>query len=192
MLEGFHTDDAKEDTESEECYRETDSDSDGYIEDAPNPPEQSRAASSLRALTSYLSFEIDEKVREKITQAVLALIKSPTEAKIMQVVEDIHLSITNSPKIIAFKRDRARHAAAIATYAIAPHIRLTRTKVSHGDLLQKFIAEMSGAKDSVKLADVRTISLFAYWSAETMAFCAVAEKLLTLSDSEYDPTRVSC
>lgn len=172
-------------------YRETDSDSDGYDPDGTNSPEQRRTANALRALTSYLSFEIDEKVRERVTAAMLALIKTPSDGKVMQAIVDVHKEIKDKPKILAFKEKRIPHAAAIALYAISPHVRLTHTKVNHGELLEKFLTNMTGGQDLVR-DHVRTISLFAYWSGETMAYCKVAEKLLSITDSEYDPDRVTC
>ena len=185
-------DSAQEDsTDIEGDFRETDSDSDGFDATAINPPEQRKAANSLRALASYVSFEIDEKFRARAVGSLEALVKAPSDAKMMAAVVDIHAEIKGDPgNALAFATNRVRHAAAIALFAISPHLRLTRTKVNHADLLTKFLANLSGAKHDLVLADVRQISLFAYWSRLTMAYCAVAEKLLSIPDAEYDPSKV--
>lgn len=185
-------DSAQEDsTDIEGDFRETDSDSDGFDASAINSPAQRKAATALRALSSYVSFEVDEKFRARAVVALEALSKAPSDVKMMGAVVDIHAEIKGDPgNALAFANDRVRHAAAIALFAISPHLRLTRTKVNHADLMAKFLANLSGAKHDLVLADVRQISLFAYWSRVTMAYCAVAEKLLSISDREYDPSKV--
>lgn len=124
----------------------------------------------------------DEKFAKEAVQAINNLIQKPTDTQTRKKICLIRKSIQKEPTSghLAFaSASKDRHIAAHLLYALAPHLRLTRSRVTRGELLTKFLSCLQGVQNvTVSVDDVQEMTLFAYWCEETMQYCDAALELL--------------
>jgi hypothetical protein len=169
--------------------RETDSDSDSYVDDEYKPSlADQMTAQTLRSGSSYCAFErADASLASRVKIAIERLVASPESLQARYDLLQLRRELCAAPdpgEIIKTLR-RQQYAAAYALYALFACLRLTRRKVYHGKLLLKLLNIFEGKSDSFTEADVEGIVPFTYGNSEAFKACGMALVALKHTDEEF-------